>query len=93
MAVRKSKEYKEVFIYGKFAPAYQNTETIMAYYRYDKKQRILVAANFGKEVEELRLEYSVKRVILSNKNKVERPEQRLNLGSCEVIVLECGDKL
>ena len=88
VAVRKSPELKEVFTYGKFVPVYQDTETIMAYYREDEKQRILVAANFGKEVAELKLEYPVKRVVLSNQNKVEKPEQMLKLESCEVIVLE-----
>ena len=92
VAVRKSSEYKEVFTYGKFVPVYQDTKTIMAYYRKNEKQRILVAANFGKEAAELRLEYPIKRVILSNRNKIEKPEQMLNLGSCEVIVLECGSE-
>ena len=88
VAVCKSPELKEVFTYGKFVPVYQDTETIMAYYREDGNQRMLVAANFGKEAAELKLEYPVKRVVLSNQNKVERPEQMLKLESCEVIVLE-----
>lgn len=89
VAVRKSPEYKEVFTYGKFVPVYQDTETIMAYYRETQDQRILVAANFGKEATELKLEYPVKRIVLSNQNKTEKPEQILQLNSCEVIVLEC----
>lgn len=89
VAVRKSPEYKEVFTYGKFIPVYQDTETIMAYYRENQNQRMLVAANFGKEAIELKLEYPVKRIVLSNQNKMEKPEQMLKLNSCEVIVLEC----
>ena len=88
VAVRKSPEYKEVFTYGKFVPVYQDTETIMAYYRENKNQRMLVAANFGQEAAELKLEYPVKRVVLSNQNKVERADQLLKLESCAVIVLE-----
>ena len=91
VAVRKSPEYKETFTYGKFVPVYQDTENIMAYYRVEGNQRILVASNFGKEPAELKLEYPVKRVILSNQNKVEKPEQMLKLNSCEVIVLECDN--
>lgn len=91
VAVRKSQEYKEVFTYGKFVPVYQDTESIMAYYREDGKQRILVAANFGKEAVRLGLEYPVKHVILSNQNRAETPEQTLKLESCEVIVMECGE--
>lgn len=88
VAVRKSPEYKEVFTYGKFVPMYQDTETIMAYYRENENQRVLVAANFGKEAAELKLEYPVKRVVLSNQKAVETPGQMLKLESCEVIVLE-----
>lgn len=91
VAVRKSPEYKEVFTYGEFVPVYQDTETVMAYYRVNQDQRILVAANFGKEAAEVKLEYPVKRIVLSNQGRVEKPEQILKLNSCEVIVLECGN--
>ena len=91
LAVRKSPEYKEVFTYGKFVPVYQDTESIMAYYREDGNQRMLVAANFGKEAVEVKMEYLVKHVVLSNRDKVEEPEHMLRLNSCEVIVLECGE--
>lgn len=90
IAVRKSPEYKDAFIYGKFVPVYQDTDTIMAYYREHGNQRILVAANFGEKTVELRLEYAIKRVILSNQNKLKKPEQMLKLKCCEVIVIECG---
>ena len=91
VAVRKSPKYKKVFTYGKFVPVYQNSDTIMAYYREYENQRILVAANFGKDTAELQLEYPVSGVVLSNQNQVEKPEQMMILNSCEVIVLECGD--
>ncbi|MCI5588041.1 MAG: alpha-glucosidase [Lachnospiraceae bacterium] len=89
ISIRKIPEYKDVFTYGRFIPVYQDTDYTMAFYRKDENQRILVAANFGKETEELELEYSVKCVILSNKNNKEIPTQILKLESCEVIVLEC----
>lgn len=89
VAVRKSLEYKEVFTYGKFVPEYEDTEDIMAYYRIDEKKRMLIAANFGKETVELELKYPVKKVVLTNLEKAEKPEQMLKLESCEVVVLEC----
>lgn len=89
IAARKSPEYKDVFTYGEFVPAYQDTETVMAYYRQNDTQKILVAANFGQDPVDLHLEYAVKQVILSNKNRTEIPSQTLHLDSCEVIVLEC----
>ncbi len=88
-AVRKAPEYKEVFTYGETVPAYQDTETVMAYYRETESQRILVTANFGPEAVSVELEYPVKKVILSNQNHTECPEETLKLDSCEVIVVEC----
>lgn len=93
VATRKSAEYKEVFTYGKFVPAYTDTETVMAYYREDEQKQVLVAANFGEETVTLKLDHPVKRILLSNQNTTEIPAQLLNLKSCEVIVLECADHM
>ena len=90
IALRKYPTYKEVFTYGKFLPAYQDTEDVMAYYRKDEHTRILVAANFGKESVELPLDYPVKQVLLSNQHKQHNynTKSHLSLESCEVIVFE-----
>ena len=53
VAVRKSPEYKNVFTYGEFEPEYDETDTVMAFYRYDGEKRVLVAANFGRAAVEL----------------------------------------
>lgn len=87
-AVRKSPEYKEVFTYGMFVPTYENIDNVMAYYRVDEEKRMLIAANFGTEPVELELNYPVKKVVLSNMKKGQAGE-KLQLESCEVIVLEC----
>ena len=87
-AVRKAPEYREVFTYGEFVPAYEDSDTVMAYYRVDEKQRVLVAANFGKEPVTLTLEHPAKRVIISNRDRNGCPDQSLRLDSCEVIALE-----
>lgn len=67
IAVRKSLEYKDVFTYGEFVPAYQDTETVMAYYRQKDTKKILVASNFGQTPVDIPLESAIKRIILSNK--------------------------
>lgn len=87
--VRKSPEYKEVFTYGQFEPAYEDTDSIMAYYRFDGEKRVLVVANFGKEAVELELQYPVKNIILSNRDR-KKAERTLQLDGLEVIVLECS---
>ncbi|MFR5485904.1 alpha-glucosidase [Eubacterium sp.] len=89
VSVRKSPEYIETFTYGEFIPAYENTETIMAYYRVSNDKRILVVANFGNTSCNVPVEYSIKRIILSNKNRSCLPTTSISLDSCEVLVLEC----
>lgn len=91
VATRKSPEYKEVFTYGIFEPAYEDTEYVMAYYRVSDNQRILVAANFGKDAKTIELNFPVKKVVLSNVGRKEINEVSLKLDSCEVIVIECGE--
>lgn len=91
VATRKSPEYKEVFTYGVFEPAYEDTEYVMAYYRVSDNQRILVAANFGKDAKTIELKFPVKKVVLSNVGRKEINEVSLKLDSCEVIVIKCGE--
>ena len=91
VATRKSPEYKEVFTYGVFEPAYEDTEYVMAYYRVSDNQRILVAANFGKDAKTIELKFPVKKVVLSNVGRKEINEVSLKLDSCEVRVIKCGE--
>lgn len=89
IATRKSAEYKDVFTYGQFVPEYEDTESIMAYYRATEDKRVLVAANFGEKPVELHANYPVKKVILSNRGR-EQAEDTFTLNNLEVVVLECG---
>ena len=91
IALRKSPAYKEVFAYGEFLPVYQNTSSVMAYYRKNEKQRILITANFGKEAVSLTLEYPVKQILLSNMASAVHSlpaNDIITLNSCEVLVFE-----
>ena len=91
IALRKSPAYKEVFAYGEFLPVYQNTSSVMAYYRKTENQRILITANFGKEEVSLTLEYPVKQILLSNMVSAEHSlpaNDIITLNSCEVLVFE-----
>lgn len=88
IALRKSGEYRELFTYGKFEPAYENADHIMAYYRILQGRRVLVAANFGTDTIELDWEVPAKKVLLSNKKRT-NAENKLILEKCEVFVTEC----
>ena len=88
IALRKSGEYRELFTYGKFEPAYENADHVMAYYRILQGRRVLVAANFGTDTIELDWEIPAKKVLLSNKKRT-NAENKLILEKCEVFVTEC----
>lgn len=88
IALRKSGEYRELFTYGKFEPAYENADHVMAYYRILQGRRVLVAANFGTDTIELDWEVPEKKVLLSNKKRT-NAENKLILEKCEVFVTEC----
>ena len=88
IALRKSGEYRELFTYGKFEPAYENADHVMAYYRILQGRRVLVAANFGIDTIELDWEVPAKKVLLSNKKRT-NAENKLILEKCEVFVTEC----
>lgn len=88
IALRKSGEYRELFTYGNFEPAYENADHVMAYYRILQGRRVLVAANFGTDTIELDWEVPAKKVLLSNKKRT-NAENKLILEKCEVFVTEC----
>ena len=88
IALRKSGEYRELFTYGKFEPAYEDADHVMAYYRILQGRRVLVAANFGTDTIELDWEVPAKKVLLSNKKRT-NAENKLILEKCEVFVTEC----
>ena len=92
VALRKSDEFKELFTYGRCVPAYEDTDGIMAYYREYENKRVLVVANFGSKEAQIRLDGSVKKVLLSNTNDAEKSTvsvgaSELRLESCEVLVV------
>lgn len=92
VALRKSDEFKELFTYGRCVPAYEDKDGIMAYYREDENKRVLVVANFGSKEAQIRLDGSVKKVLLSNTNDAEKSTvsvgaSELKLESCEVLVV------
>ena len=86
-ALRKSPEYRQLFTYGKFRPAFESFHRILAYYREKDNQRVLVAANFGREKQHLHLPGAVKKTLLTNSGR-EITGSAMTLAPSEVVVLE-----
>lgn len=87
VALRKSEEYKEIFTYGDFEPAYLDKNKIFAFYRQLNDTKILVAANFSENEMTLELENDNNKVLLSNINDLYTVGKKLTLKSCETVVL------
>ena len=87
IALRKDLTYKEVFAYGKFAPAFAKANKIMAYYRKTDEKTVLIAANFGDKAAELKLDAAVENMLLTN-GLAELDGDVLRLESCGVAVME-----
>ena len=87
IALRKDPTYKEIFAYGKFAPAFAKANKIMAYYRKTDEKTVLIAANFGDKDAELKLDAAVENVLLTN-GLAELDGDVLRLESCGVAVME-----
>ena len=68
ITLRKSPEYEETFVYGNVEPVYEDTDTVFGFMRMGKenRQKILVAANYGKEAVSLPLPGTAKKLLLSN---------------------------
>ena len=87
IALRKDPTYKEIFAYGKFAPAFAKANKLMAYYRQTDEKTVLIAANFGDKDAELKLDAAVENVLLTN-GLAELDGDVLRLESCGVAVME-----
>lgn len=88
IALRKSAEWKEVFVYGEFCPFYEENEKVFAYCRVLENRRVMVLGNFGQDAAELILPWELKRVLLCNKHREINKRDRIVLEPCEALVLE-----
>ena len=88
IALRKSEAWKETFVYGDFAPAYEEEKDLFAFKRSGGGKRALILANFGKEAVELNLKEKVEQVLLANLGTPYREGARLLLRPCETVVLQ-----
>ena len=89
IALRKSPEFKETFVYGRVVPVYEDTDTIFGFMRIGEEngQKILVIANYGKEAAELMLPGEVKEILLSNTGRKALQGEKIMLESLETAVL------
>lgn len=87
ISLRKSEEWKDVFVYGDFVPLLEEDENIFAYERTDGKKKAVILANFGKEAAGVKMKGKLKKILLSNMCPPKTVGTReVILKSCEVLV-------
>lgn len=89
IALRKSPDWKEVFVYGDFLPIFESDENVFAFCRVLGDKRAMILANFGREEATLTLPFRVRELLLSNSKQQEviSKKNAVTLKSCEVQVL------
>ena len=87
--LRKSKEYKDVLIYGKFKMLFEESEKVLAYIREYDDKKILVIVNFFEEETTIDLsKYNFSRLIISNYQKPIKNSKIYTLRGFEAMAFE-----
>lgn len=88
IALRKSEEYQNLFIYGEFIPVFEKIDGVIAYERKDIGKHVLVINNAKPDRERLQFDYLVKKILLSNYGKVIIENGYLELEAYETAIFE-----
>ena len=87
VALRKSPEYKETFVYGEVIPFEEERHNLMAYQRKADKD-VLVIGNFQREKQSVTLPKEMEKVLLNNYPDMEIKGRELTLEGYQAVVLE-----
>ena len=89
IALRKSPEWKDVFVYGEFVPEFEESDNVFAYWRISGEKKALIVANFGMEKETLKLSACAKEILLCNRERAGNLKIKdcIELEPSEVLVL------
>lgn len=89
IALRKSADWKEVFVYGDFLPIFERNENVFAFCRVLGDKKAMILANFGRDEVTLTLPMRCRELLLSNgkHQTVINNKNTVTLESCEVLVL------
>ena len=87
VALRKSPEYKETFVYGEVIPFEEERHNLMAYQRKADKD-VLVIGNFQREKQSVTLPKEMEKVLLNNYPDMDIKGRELSLEGYQAVVLE-----
>ena len=88
IGLRKSEEFKEAIVYGKFIPVLKNYDNLLAFYREGSSKKIMLIANYQKEEQTIELPKPYSRVLLNNYKNVKYENDKLILQGYQALILE-----
>ena len=89
IALRKSEEYQELFIYGDFTPIYESKPGVIGYERSLNGQRVMIINNAKSEETVLPALGAIRKVLLSNYENVTLQDDIIRLQRYQLLVLDC----
>lgn len=89
IALRKSEEYQELFIYGDFTPIYESKPGVIGYERSLNGQKVLIINNAKSEETVLPALAAIRKVLLSNYENVTLQDDIIRLQRYQLLVLDC----
>jgi oligo-1,6-glucosidase len=86
--LRKSEEFKDAVIYGKFESVLENYDNLFAFYREGSSKKLMLLANYQKEQQAIKLSKSYSKVLLNNCDEVIHEEDKIILQGYQALILE-----
>lgn len=88
IALRRSAEYQELFIYGEFNPVYETEPGIIGYERRLNDQKVLIINNAKSTEAVLPMSGMVKKILLSNYENTILQNNSIKLQRFQLLILE-----
>lgn len=87
--LRKNPEYRDVIVYGELIPYLREQHNLMAYYRKNENQTLLVLGNYQAEPQTVVLPSAYRSVLLNNVQSVSGDSTALQLEGWQFLILSC----
>ena len=88
IALRKNPDYKDTLVYGSLTPYRREQKNLMAYYRQNEDQTLLILGNYQEASQQVVLDHPFIRLLLNNCSQLAVQDAVLTLEGCQFVVLE-----
>ena len=86
--LRKSEELKDAVVYGKFKPALENYDNLVAFYREGPSKKLMILANYQNEEQTIQLHEPYAKILINNCQEVKYKDDKIVLQGYQALILE-----